>query len=182
MRKELWSALALGRRTLVRPRCARTATMDTIPTRARLTATTGLVTSQAAFLSAPGRGSMDFMDARASMVALGFMVVAISMTAGIATSDADTMAMASAAATSGAVVIEENFEVGTNATATKEETPTAAEASMVESASAVAGEGKYNLPAGSERTSRPRHLKNQSGRQQRLPVVSFSSLCVFTSE
>jgi hypothetical protein len=77
--------LGLVRPTLVRHRCARTAITDTIRMRARLMATTGLVTSRAEFLSAPARGSMDFMDARASTVAPGFMVAAISMIAGIAT-------------------------------------------------------------------------------------------------
>jgi hypothetical protein len=147
MHKELWLASALGRRTSARRQCARTATMDIILTRARLTATTGLVISPAEFLSAPAHGSMDFMDTRASTVALGFMVVATSMIAGIAPSDAGTMVMASAVAMHEAVAIEENFEEGSSAAATKEETFTAAEASMEEAGSAVAGAGKFHFLA-----------------------------------
>jgi hypothetical protein len=93
---------------------------------------------------------MDFMDARASTVALGFMVAATSMIAGIAPSDAGTTVMASAVAMSEAVAIAENFEAGTNAAAAKEETSTAAEAFMEEAGSTVADEGKYYLAAGSE--------------------------------
>jgi hypothetical protein len=182
MHKESWLASALARPTLARHQCARTATTDTILTRARLMATTGLVTSQAEFLSAPGRGSMDFMDARASTVALGFMVVAISMIAGIATLDADTTVMASAAATSEAVAIEENFEEGANAAAAKEGTPTAAEVSMVEVASTVAGAGKFHFQAASKQSPNARYLKNSNGWQQRLLAVSFSSLRALTSE
>src|ERR1700730_5072172 len=147
MHKELWSALALGRRTLVRPRCARTATMDITRMRARLTATTDLVTSQEEFLLAPGRGSMDFMDARASTAVLGLMAVATSMIAGIATSDADTTVMASAAATREAVAMEEASEEGANA---------AAEVSMGEAASTVAGAGKFHFQAASKRSPHPR--------------------------
>lgn len=148
--KELWSALALGRPTSAHPRCARTAIMDTIPTPARLTVTTARVTSLAVFLSAPAHGFMAFMDARDSMAALGFTVVAISMIAGIAPSDAGTMVMASAAATSEVVAIEENFEEGTNAAATKEETSTAAEAFTEEAGSAVADAGKFRSLAASK--------------------------------
>jgi hypothetical protein len=95
------------------------------------------------------------MDARASTVALGFMLVAISMIAGIAPSDAGTMVMASVAATNEVVAIEENFEEGTNAAATKEETSTAAEAFMEEvptmaAASTVAGAGKLHFLAASK--------------------------------
>ena len=78
--------------------------------------------------------------------------------------------------------MEEASEEGANAAATKGETSMAAEVSMVEAASTVADGGKYYLPAGSERTSRPRHLKNRSGRQNVLPAVTFSSLYGFISE
>jgi hypothetical protein len=121
--------------------------MDIILTRARLTATTGLVIFPAEFLSAPARGFMAFTDARASMAALGFMVVAISMIADIATSDAGAMVMASAAATTEAAAIEENFEAGTTAAATKEEAFMAAEASMVQAASTVAAADKLHFQA-----------------------------------
>ena len=94
------------------------------------------------------------MDARVTTVALGFMGVAISMIAGIASSDAGTMVTASAAATSEAVAIEENFEAGTNAAATKAETSTAAEVSMV-AASTVADTGKLHFLGTSKRSSHP---------------------------
>jgi hypothetical protein len=103
---------------------------------------------------------MDFMDARASTAARGFTVVAISMIADIATLDADTMVMASAAATSEAVAIEENSEVGTNAAAMKEETSTAAEVSTLEAASTVAGEDKFHSAVHSKRNLHSRELEN----------------------
>jgi hypothetical protein len=134
--------------------------MDIILTRARLTATTGLVTSPAEFLLALAHGSMDFMDARASTAARGFTVVAISMVAGIATSDAGTMVMGSAVAMSEAVAIEEDFEAGTSAAAAKAETSTAAQASMVEAASTVAGEDKFNSAVRSKRNLHTRELEN----------------------
>jgi hypothetical protein len=140
--------------------------MEIILMRARLTATTGLVIFPAEFLSAPARGFMAFTDARASMAALGFMVgqastvvlgitvAAISMTAGIATSDAGTMAMASVVATSEAVAIEENSETGTSEAATNEENSMAAAASMVEAVSTVAGEGSFHFLAASKSPTR----------------------------
>jgi hypothetical protein len=125
---------------------------------------------------------MDFMVARASTAARGFTVLATSMVAGIATSDAGTMVMGSAVATSEAVAIEENFEEGTNAAATKAETSTAAEASMVEAASTVASEDKFHSAVRSKRNLHPRYLKTSNGQQHRLPAVSFTSLRVLISE
>jgi hypothetical protein len=103
---------------------------------------------------------MDFMHARASTAALGFMAVAISMIAGIATSYTDTLVKASAAATSEAIAIEENFEAGTNAAAAKEETSTAAEVSTVEAVSTVAGEDKFHSAVHSKRNLHVRKLGN----------------------
>jgi hypothetical protein len=128
--------------------------MEIILMRARLTATTGLVISPAEFLSAPARGSMVFMAGQASTVVLGITVAAISMTAGIATSDAGTMAMASVVATSEAVAIEENSETGTSEAATNEENSMAAAASMVEAVSTVAGEGSFHFLAASKSPTR----------------------------
>jgi hypothetical protein len=103
---------------------------------------------------------MDFMDARASTAARGFMVVATSMVADIATSDAGTMVMGSAAAMSEAVAIEENFEEGSNAAAAKEETSTAAEVSIVEAAFTVAGEDKFHSALRSKGNLHARELEN----------------------
>ena len=81
------------------------------------------------------------------------------MIAGIATSDAGTMVMASAAATSEAVAIEENFEEGTNAAVAKEETSTAAEGFMEEvptiaAVSTVADAGSFYFLAASKSPTR----------------------------
>src|SRR5260370_23403221 len=127
MVRELWSALGSGRPTWVHPRSANTATMDIIHTRARLTVTTALVISPRVFLSVPDRGSAAIMAARAFTVAPGifmavpsFTVAMTSMIVDMATSDADTMMMASAVVTNAAVAIEETSGVGTNAEITKE--------------------------------------------------------------
>src|SRR6267142_2664155 len=149
MRKESWSALESGQYTLVHPRCASTATTDMLRTRAPLTATTGLVTSRAVFLSAPVRGSTASTAAQVSMAGLSFTVAATSTIEDMATSDADAIGMASAAATNAAIAKEETSVVGTIAAVTKgetsvvgtiaavtrEETSTAAVASMAEAVS-----------------------------------------------
>ena len=116
--------------------------MDIIRTRARLTATTGLVTSPAVFLSAPARGSADFL------AALGFTLATTSTIANIATSDADAMVMTSALATNAEIAKEETSEGSTNAATTKEET------SMVKAASTMANAGRCHLSAGSESATR----------------------------
>jgi hypothetical protein len=103
---------------------------------------------------------MDFMDARASTAARGFTVVATSMIADIVNLDADTMEMASAAATSEAAATEENFEAGTNVAAMKEETSTAAEVSTLEAASTVADAGKFHSAMRSKRNLHARELEN----------------------
>src|SRR5882672_6864292 len=128
MHKESWSALASARRTSVHPQCASTATMDIIRTRARLTATTGRVTSPAVFLSAPARGSTVSTADQASTAALGFTVAATSMIAG-------TFEAASAGK---AFTVEAASTATTNEVATQEVAFTAAEASMVGAVSMVA--------------------------------------------
>src|SRR6267378_854831 len=137
MRKESWSALESGRLTLVHPRCANTATTDMLRTRAPLTATTGLVTSRAVFLSAPVRGSTASTAAQVSMAAPSFTVAATSTIEDMATSGADAIVMTSAAATNAAIAMEE--------------TSAAAVASMAEAVPTVAGAGKLHFMAGSER-------------------------------
>src|SRR5882762_341275 len=165
MRKESWSALESGQSTLVHPRCASTATTDTLRTRARLTATTGLVTSRVVFLSAPVRGSAAFMAARASTAALSFTVAETSTIEDMATSDADAIVMVSAVVMNAAIAKEETSVVdtiaavtkgetsvvGTIAAVTREETSTAGVASMAEAVPTVAGASKLHFLAGSER-------------------------------
>jgi len=124
--------------------------MDIIRTRAHLTATTGLVTSLAVCLSAPDRSSAAIMAARASTGAPGITAAMTSTIADTATSDADTMRMASVVATGAAVAKEEISEVGTNAEITRDEismveaASTAAEISMAEAASTAADAGKFH--------------------------------------
>src|SRR6267378_6767439 len=151
MRKESWSALESGQSTLVHPRCASTATTDMLRTRAPLTATTGLVTSRAVFLSAPVRGSTASTAAQVSMAAPSFTVAATSTIEDMATSDADAIGMASAVVINAAIAKEETSVVGTIAALTKGETSTAGVASMAEAVPTVAGAGKFHFLAGSER-------------------------------
>src|SRR5258706_7201624 len=121
MRKESWSALEPGQCTLVPPRCASTATTDMLRTRVPLTATTGLVTSRAVFLSAPVRGSTASTAAQASTAPMSFTVAETSTIEDMATSDADAIVMTSAAATNAAIAKEETSVVGTIAAVTKGE-------------------------------------------------------------
>ena len=134
-------------------------------TRARLTVTTGLVTSRAVFLSAPAHGFGDFMAAQASTAPMSFTAAETSTIEDTATSDADAIVMTSAAATNAAIAKEETSVVGTNAAVAKgeisvvgtnmavtmEETSTVAVAFMAEAVPTVAGAGKFHFLAGSER-------------------------------
>src|SRR3981081_3339168 len=120
-------------------------------TRARLTVTTGLVTSRAVFLSAPVRGSTASTAAQVSMAALSFTVAATSTIEDMATSDADAIGVASAVVMKAAMAKEETSVVGTIAAVTMEETSTAGVASMAEAVPTVAGAGKFHFLAGSER-------------------------------
>jgi len=81
------------------------------------------------------------MAARASTAALSFTVAANSTTDDMATSDADTMVMASAVVTNAEVAKEETSVVGTNAVVTREET------SMVEAVPTAVGAGKFHFLA-----------------------------------
>ena len=130
--------------------------MDIIRTRARLTATTGLVISLEVFLSELAHGSTAIMAAQAFTVDAGFTVAMTSTITDIATSDADTMMMASAAATDAAIAKEETSAVVTNADVTREEISTAAETSMAEAASTVADAGKFHFLAGPKRSPHTR--------------------------
>jgi len=78
------------------------------------------------------------MAARASTGAPGITAATTSTIADTATSDADTMRMASVVATGAAVAKEEISEVGTNAEITRDEI------SMVEAASTAADAGKFH--------------------------------------
>jgi len=89
--------------------------------------------------------------AQVSMAALSFTVAATSTIEDMATSDADAIGMDSAAAMNGAIAKEETSVVGTIAAVTREETSTAAVASMAEAVPAVADAGKFRFLAGSER-------------------------------
>jgi len=85
------------------------------------------------------------------MAAPSFTVAATSTIEDMATSDADAIGMASAVVMNAAIAKEETSVVGTIAAVTREETSTAAVASMAEAVPTVAGAGKFHFLAGSER-------------------------------
>jgi hypothetical protein len=82
---------------------------------------------------------------------MSFTVAETSTIEDMATSDADAIVMASAAATNAAIAKEETSVVGTNMAVTMEETSTVAVAFMAEAVPAVVGAGKFHFLAGSER-------------------------------
>jgi len=96
------------------------------------------------------------MAAQAFTVGPGFTAAMTSTIADTATSDADTMMMASAVATDAAIAKEETSAVVTNADVTREEISTAVETSMAEAASTVADAGKFHFLAGPKRNPHPR--------------------------
>jgi hypothetical protein len=168
MHKESWSVLAPARRTSVHPRCASTATTDMLRTLARLTGTTGLVTSPADFLSGLARGST------ASTADQAFTVVPVFMGA----RDTDLAMLAADLPTSAADPLVVASAVAMQAVVAMEVTSMAGGASMAEAVPTVAGADKFYSLADSKRGPHSRYLKIQNGRQHESPAVSFSELNV----